>query len=221
MVLSELTNKELKSILRENDVRNYSKLNKKNLVKKVNQLIKVQNDGGKKSEKGENKKYTLRELIGGTPGLGPNGKPLTEVTVANATVANATVANTTIAKPVAPPGANATGAPLKANITIATPSPTVNPANGQIPASLQRGTNTSLASAPELNNNNKITESKSLPPARSNNALYVYGTEIPVTTNSNKAITKQRPYMKTPNNNSNNNTKANKPKDDCGPCSIL
>jgi hypothetical protein len=64
MVLSELTNKELKSILRENDVRNYSKLNKKDLVKKVNQLIKAQNGG--KSGKGKNgkKKYRLR---GGSP----------------------------------------------------------------------------------------------------------------------------------------------------------
>ena len=218
MVLSELTNKELKSILRENDVRNYSKLNKKNLVKKVNQLIKAQNGGGKKSGKGGNKKYTLRELIGGAPGLGPNGKPLTEVTVTNATGAN-----TTITKPVALPIANATGAPLEANITIANPSPTVNPANRQISAPSQKGTNTSLASAPEINN--EISEPKSLPPARPNNALYVYGTEIPVTTNSNKAITKQRPYMKTPNNksnnNSNNNTKANKPTDECGACSIL
>jgi hypothetical protein len=38
MELLELTNKELKSIFRENDVRNYSKLNKKDLFKKVNQL---------------------------------------------------------------------------------------------------------------------------------------------------------------------------------------
>jgi hypothetical protein len=78
MVLSELTNKELKSILRENDVRNYSKLNKKNLVKKVNQLIKAQNGGGKKSGKGKNKKYTLKELIGGngTPVIGQNGNPI-------------------------------------------------------------------------------------------------------------------------------------------------
>jgi hypothetical protein len=193
-------------------------LNKKNLVKKVNQLIKAQNGGGKKSGKGGNKKYTLRELIGGAPGLGPNGKPLTEVTVTNATGAN-----TTITKPVALPIANATGAPLEANITIANPSPTVNPANRQISAPSQKGTNTSLASAPEINN--EISEPKSLPPARPNNALYVYGTEIPVTTNSNKAITKQRPYMKTPNNksnnNSNNNTKANKPTDECGACSIL
>ena len=221
----------------------------------MNQLIKAQNGGGKKSGKGGNKKYTLRELIGGAPGLGPNGKPLTEVTVTNATGAN-----TTITKPVALPIANATGAPLEANITIANPSPTVNPANRQISAPSQKGTNTSLASAPLEANitianpsptvnpanrqisapsqkgtntslasapeiNNEISEPKSLPPARPNNALYVYGTEIPVTTNSNKAITKQRPYMKTPNNksnnNSNNNTKANKPTDECGACSIL
>lgn len=76
MVLSELTNKELKGILRENNVRNYSKLNKKNLVKKVNQLIKAQNGGGKKSGKGENKKYNRRELIGGAPLLDKNGKPI-------------------------------------------------------------------------------------------------------------------------------------------------
>jgi hypothetical protein len=57
MELSELTNKELKNILRQNNVKNYSKLNKKDLVKKVNQLIKEQN-GGKKI-------YKLNELIGG------------------------------------------------------------------------------------------------------------------------------------------------------------
>ena len=39
MELSELTNKELKNILRQNQVKNYSKLNKKNLLKKVNELI--------------------------------------------------------------------------------------------------------------------------------------------------------------------------------------
>jgi hypothetical protein len=57
MELSELTNKELKNILRQNNVKNYSKLNKKDLVKKVNQLIKEQN--------GDKKKYKLNELIGG------------------------------------------------------------------------------------------------------------------------------------------------------------
>lgn len=60
MELSELTNRELKNILRENQVKNYSKLNKKELVKKVNQLIKEQNGG-----KSDKKKYTLKELVGG------------------------------------------------------------------------------------------------------------------------------------------------------------
>jgi hypothetical protein len=54
MELSELTNKELKNILRQNQVKNYSKLNKKNLLKKVNELIKSQNGGNSK------KKYRLR-----------------------------------------------------------------------------------------------------------------------------------------------------------------
>jgi len=57
MRLSDLTNKELKNILRQKNVKNYSKFNKKDLVKMVNQLINAQN-GGKK-------KYKLKELIGG------------------------------------------------------------------------------------------------------------------------------------------------------------
>jgi hypothetical protein len=83
--LSELSNRELKNILRKNQVKNYSKLNKKELVKKVNLLIKQQNGGGKNSKK--NKKYTLRDLIGGKgkkmrvgtngqPILGDNGQPI-------------------------------------------------------------------------------------------------------------------------------------------------
>jgi len=39
MGLSELTNKELKNILRQNNIKNYSKLNKKDLTKKVKKLI--------------------------------------------------------------------------------------------------------------------------------------------------------------------------------------
>ena len=66
MKLSELTNRELKNILRVNKIKYYSKLNKKDLVKKVNELIFNQN-GGKKSGKRKNKKYTLIELIGGDP----------------------------------------------------------------------------------------------------------------------------------------------------------
>jgi len=62
MELSELTNRELKNILRENQVKNYSKLNKKELVKKVNQLTREQN-GGKSGKR----KYKLKELIGGQP----------------------------------------------------------------------------------------------------------------------------------------------------------
>ena len=60
MELSELTNKELKGILRENDVRNYSKLNKKDLVKKVNKLLNSQIGG-----KIKYKKNNLKKMIGG------------------------------------------------------------------------------------------------------------------------------------------------------------
>ena len=70
MEFSELTNIELKSILRENQVKNYSKLNKKDLLKKLNQLIKAQNGGnsGKRNNrKNGKKKYKLKQLIGGGP----------------------------------------------------------------------------------------------------------------------------------------------------------
>ena len=63
--LTELTNRELKNILRENQIKNYSKLNKKNLVKKVNKLLNSQNGG--KSWNKKNKKNTLKELMGGDP----------------------------------------------------------------------------------------------------------------------------------------------------------
>ena len=68
MGLSELSNRELKNILRENQVKNYSNLNKKELLKKVNQLTREQN-GGKsgKGKNGKKKKYTLKDLIGGDP----------------------------------------------------------------------------------------------------------------------------------------------------------
>ena len=65
MELSELTNRELKNILRQNNVKNYSKLNKKELVKKVNKLIKVKNGGNC------NKKYTFKNLSGGKNGDTP------------------------------------------------------------------------------------------------------------------------------------------------------
>ena len=40
--LTELTNRELKNILRENQIKNYSKLNKKDLVKKI--LLNILNN---------------------------------------------------------------------------------------------------------------------------------------------------------------------------------
>ena len=80
MEFSELTNIELKSILRENQVKNYSKLNKKDLVKKLNQLIKAQNGGnsGKRNNRKKGKKkYKLKQLIGGGPPVeGTPGEPV-------------------------------------------------------------------------------------------------------------------------------------------------
>ena len=67
MGLSDLTNKELKNILRQNNVKNYSKFNKKDLVKMVNQLINAQNGGKNEKINNGKKKYKLKELIGGEP----------------------------------------------------------------------------------------------------------------------------------------------------------
>ena len=43
--LYEFTNKKLRDILKKNQVKNYSKMNKKDLIKKVNQLTNSQNGG--------------------------------------------------------------------------------------------------------------------------------------------------------------------------------
>ena len=67
MGLSDLTNKELKNILRQNNVKNYSKFNKKDLVKMVNQLINAQNGGKNGKKKNGKNKYKLKDLIGGEP----------------------------------------------------------------------------------------------------------------------------------------------------------
>jgi len=69
--LSKMTNRELKNILRDNQIKNYSKLNKKDLVKKVNKLINNQS-GRKNGGNAKNKKYTLKELVGGFPSELPN-----------------------------------------------------------------------------------------------------------------------------------------------------
>ena len=122
MVLSELTNKELKGILRENDVRNYSKMNKKGLLKKVNQLIKEQNGGKSK------KKYRLR---GGSPKKGNQGD--------TAPLAPAPA-------PLAP--APAPGAPATAPLA---PAPAVNSNLTNLKSNKQlETTNTSKVSAPPL-----------------------------------------------------------------------
>ena len=101
MELSELTNRELKNILRQNQVKNYSKLNKKELVKKVNNLIKVQN-GGKngKGKNGNKKKYTLKDLIGGLPG--EPGEPVVSKTPVPTGV-NSTILPNVIINGKAPP----------------------------------------------------------------------------------------------------------------------
>lgn len=65
--LLKLTNRELKNVLRENNIKNYSKLNKKDLVNKVKKILNIQQKGGKK--------YKLKNLNGGVGEVGLNPPP--------------------------------------------------------------------------------------------------------------------------------------------------
>jgi len=172
MVLSELTNKELKGILQQNNVKNYSKLNKKNLVKKVNQLINAQNGGGKRSGKGKTKKYTLKELIGGngTPVIGQNGKTI-----------------------YPPPPVNALGG--LDNPKIKKLNESANPQGDTHQGDTPQGA-LPPASAPPFQNSQDVNQTA---------------------TNQKgniKLSSEQPPQIL-------NNASKNKPKDECGPCSIL
>jgi hypothetical protein len=221
MVLSELTNKELKGILRENNVRNYSKLNKKGLLKKVNQLIKEQN-GGKdgKGKNGKKKKYTLKDFIGGgetpadpaVPAGAPAGAPAPSADPPAGAPAGV---NYSI------PDSNGTGTVnysiLNANAkgdAVPAPTngvPTAPPANAHPAPAAQ--VNSTGAVAPE-SNTTATQKSK-------NNALYVYGAKKNGKKNSNGAPSLAYPSNKTPSeaNVSGPNNSANN-KDACGLCSI-
>jgi hypothetical protein len=212
MVLSELTNKELKSILRENDVRNYSKLNKKNLVKKVNQLIKAQNGGGKKSGKGKNKKYTLRELIGGTLLTDKNGKPI-------------------YSPPLNSPGGQ-DNPKLNANPQLTPQGDTTQGANTASQGALPPASALPSASAPPLINSSKgVVEQTAISRNGQNNAARARGDPLPPPRLAyrqdgsiddpkqlQQAPIPYNPYLNPPQRVTNINK--NKPKDECGPCSI-
>ena len=221
MVLSELTNKELKGILRENDVRNYSKMNKKGLLKKVNQLIKAQNGGNSgKGKNGKKKKYTLKDFIGGrdpTDPTAPPAAPAVGTPPAGAPAAPA-VGNPPAnpAKPVHGPPAEATAtAPAGPPATIAKPiinPPTVNK-NSTVPAQSTERTNIRFASAPPTENN--------APPRR------VYMPTNNGSINPSNTVKVPNPYLNpnyTPTNYTSNINRAknkNKSTDECGSCSIL
>ena len=212
MVLSELTNKELKGILRENDARNYSKLNKKGLLKKVNQLIKEQNGGKSK------KKYRLR---GGSPlKKGNQGDTTPARTGINYGIPESTNAvnydilnNTKEKAPLATANANAPTAPgTPATTTDVEELSTINSGKRETPIA-------SEASAPPLENPNPSDALKKPPPEK---LKYMKNESI----NPINTVQVPNPYRNTKNNStristSNNNNNKNKPKDECGSCSIL
>lgn len=209
MVLSELTNKELKSILRENDVRNYSKLNKKGLLKKVTQLIKVQNGGSKKSGKVGNKKDTLMELIGGEPTTSATPPAALTSTPPDAlpsapTAAPPAALSTNLA-PSAPPAKNSEPAALSTNNH---PAPSAPPANNSEPSAPPLGSNPSSTST-----GNKYLNAYYNPKDPKNVRLVnpEFGSNPP----------EQSKNKKNKKNNAQNNSNTNKPNDGCGACSIL
>lgn len=199
MVLSELTNKELMGILRENDVRNYSKLNKKGLLKKVNQLIKEQNGGSKK-------KYRLR---GGSPLKKGNQGDTTPATAVNYDILNN---NTNEKDSIATATANAPGTP--ANAANAAPAPGANgPTPPNTPGAPAAQVNSPEATAPLLENKKTQTNTKKDP-------LMVYSANP---TNKNykgkaEGLTPIQYGNIKPNNSSTNNKNTT---DACGSCSIL
>ena len=213
MVLSELTNKELKSILRENDVRNYSKLNKKDLVKKVNQLIKAQN-GGKsgKGKNGKKKKYTLKDLIGGEPPV-----PLTGV--------NSNILPNVIKTGIAPlPPANPTLAPnqvepkelivneVPGNAKVKAPenAPENAPRNAKVKAP-----ENATGNAPEATPNSIVATA---PPLSQNEIKKLENNEEARKLNEAKKLSLENQLLKKPSNQVNNKNE----KTECGGiCSIL
>jgi hypothetical protein len=231
MVLSELTNKELKGILRENDVRNYSKLNKKGLLKKVNQLIKEQN-GGKngKGKNGKKKKYTLKDFIGGA-------HPVDPATPADPADPAAPAAPAALEKPgalaaPAPAALEKPGAPdaegsLTVKINKTNPPPIYN---GRYtgPSIINTRINTTSASAPpheDIGISDATAPESKTKSSSINSALYVYGTKNNGKRNSNGAP--RLPYLSQNNAPAEvslselNNSNKNKKNDDCGACNIL
>ena len=212
MVLSELTNKELKGILRENDVRNYSKLNKKGLLKKVNQLIKAQNGGGKKNGKGKNKKYTFKDLIGGKP----INSPLQGATSQSATPQGDTPQGSA-PQSVTPQGANAASKGANSSVSDSSPIST----NGPSAPPLDPSENSSEAlqqNNPLSNEQRQILKNnKYMQLKQKNNAAREKG-ETPVPRLARNAIREN--YGEQPiTTPSDANVKSNKTKE-CGPCSI-
>ena len=226
MELSNLSNKELKNILRENSVKNYSKLNKKDLVKKVNQLIKAQN-GGKsgKGKNGKKKKYILNDFIrGGTPAAnivtGATGATGTPGTPAANTVTGATGATGTPGTPAANTVTGATGAtgtlgtPAAASETISQNAAVA--ANAVTSNAIQQ---TSSQNPTKKNNNNQkssVSASK-LNSQLSSNSLQPSAPEL-----SNQELTKLEKNEEQRQINAAKNASLQKNQNNgCGPCSIL
>jgi hypothetical protein len=213
MELSNLSNKELKNILRENSVKNYSKLNKKDLVKKVNQLIKAQN-GGKsgKGKNGKKKKYILNDFIrGGSNAPGTSTAPDATGTPAANTVTGATGATGTPAANTVTGATGTPGIPAAASETISQ--------NAAVTGSTGAIQQTSSQNPTKKNNNNQkssVSASK-LNSQLSSNSLQPSSPEL-----SKQELTEIEKNEEQRQINAAKNASLQKNQNNgCGPCSIL
>jgi hypothetical protein len=196
MELSELTNRELKNILRQNNIKNYSKLNKKELVKKVNKLIKVKNGGN------QNKKYTFKNLVGGTKE--PSTEPSTESSIESSTELSTQPSTA----PSTSSSLNTTFSGLKNKL-----SKGINTAmtNSDLKNKLSKGINPAITNKSETTSNPQ----PSAPPLNAVNENKLSNQEF----NRQTELAKEQSLKNNPNSTQNPNT--NPKKEECGPCSIL
>jgi len=198
MELSNLSNKELKNILRENSVKNYSKLNKKDLVKKVNQLIKAQN-GGKsgKGKNGKKKKYILNDFIrGGSNAPGTSTAPDATGTPAANTVTGAT------GTPGIPAAASET---ISQNAAVTGSTGAIQQTSSQNPTKKNNNNQKSSVSASKLNSQLSSNSLQPSSPELSKQEL----TEIEKNEEQRQINAAKNASLQKNQNNG------------CGPCSIL
>ena len=188
--LSKLTNRELKNILHDNQIKNYSKLNKKNLVKKVNQFINKQSGGN--SSRRNNKKYTLKELVGGVPEDG-------ETRVNN----SINLPNINSSKPSPPPPPqirnNSTGVKRNNAVVLAGTNTAVVKKNNAVVLAETNTTGVKRNNAVVLAANNSAgVKKKNVAVLAANNQAAIVSAQNPAANNQAAIVSAQNPAVNNP-----------------------